>query len=134
MTTTNKGTLRIDFDDNNQPKVVFKPVNGNIWLHKSELASLFGVSIQTVHARIEAIYKTEAYRAEDTSEYRLYTSGNTIKYDKYRFNLEIIIALVFQINSWQAKLIREWFIGMMLKGNSVIDYPLPDNKQDFKMN
>ncbi|MDR1716950.1 MAG: ORF6N domain-containing protein [Prevotella sp.] len=26
MTTTDKGTIQIEFDDNNQPKVVFTPV------------------------------------------------------------------------------------------------------------
>lgn len=57
MTTTDKGTIQIEFDDNNQPKVVFTPVNGNIWLHKSKLVPLFEISIQTIHACIEAIYK-----------------------------------------------------------------------------
>lgn len=134
MTTTEKGTIEIDFDNNNQPIVVFKPVNGEVWMEKSELARLFGLYIQTINACIEKVYKSGGYRPEDTSEYHLYQSGHTIKYDKYRFNLAIIIALAFHLDSWQAKLIREWFVGTVLKGNSVIDYPLVDDKQNFRMN
>ena len=134
MTTTNKGTIRIDFGNNCQPIVIFKPINGEIWLHKNELPELFGVYIQSINNAIDAIYKAGGYRPEDTSEYHLYQSGNTIQYDKYRFNLPIIIALAFHLESWQAKLIREWFICMMLKGNSLINYPIPQDIQNFRMN
>lgn len=134
MTTTDKGIIRIDFDDNNQPKVIFKPVDADIWLYKNELIELFGVYAQTISCVIDTVYKNKAYRPEETSEYHLYQSGNVIKHDKYRFNLTIVIALAFHLDSWQAKLIREWFVNMVLRGNSVIDYPSVTNKQDFRMN
>jgi len=134
MTTTDKGTIQIEFDDNNQPKVLFKPVNGEVWLWNFELVELFGVYTQTINCAIDAIYKNKAYRPEETSEYHLYQSGNTIKYDKRRFNLTIIIALAFRLDSWQAKLLREWFISKMLIGNSVINYPITDITQKFEMN
>jgi len=134
MTTTDKGTIQIEFDDNNQPKVIFKPVNGEVWLWNFQLVELFGVYNQTINSAIEAIYKNKAYRPEETSEYHLYQSGNTIKYDKRRFNLTIIIALAFRLDTWQAKLLRERFISKMLIGNSVINYPLIDNQQSFEMN
>jgi len=134
MTTTDKGTIRIDFDDNNQPKVLFKPVNADIWLYKNELVELFGVYTRTINCAIDSIYKNKAYRPEETSEYHLYQSGNTIKHDKYRFNLTIVIALAFHLDSWQARLIREYFICMMLKGNSIINYPSVTNEQNFRMN
>lgn len=134
MTTTDKGTIKIEFDDNNLPKIIFKPVNREVWLWNFELVELFGVYTQTINCAIDAIYKNKAYRPEDTSEYHLYVSGNTIKYDKRRFNLTIIIALAFRLDSWQAKLLREWFVSKMLIGNSVINYPIMDMKQDFELN
>jgi len=134
MTTTDKGTIQIEFDDNNKPKVIFKPVNGEVWLWNFELVELFGVYTQSINSTIDAIYKNKAYRPEETSEYHLYQSGNTIKYDKRRFNLTIIIALAFRLDSWQAKLLREWFIRKMLVGNSVVNYPITDIIQDFEMN
>jgi len=134
MTTTHKGTIQIEFDHNNQPKVIFKPVNGEIWLYNFELVELFGVYTQTINSAIDAIYKTKAYRPEETSEYHLYQSGNTIKYDKRRFNLTIIIALTFRLDTWQAKLLREWFIKKILTGNSVINYPITDNRQNSELN
>ena len=134
MTITDKGTIKIEFDDTNKPKVIFKPVNGDVWLWNFELVELFGVYTQTINCAIDAIYKTNAYRPEETSEYHLYQSGNTIKYDKRRFNLTIIIALVLRLDSWQAKLLREWFIQKMLIGNSVIHFPITDNKQKAELN
>jgi len=134
MTTTDKGTIQIKFDDNNQPKVLFKPENGEVWLWNFELVELFGVYTQTINCAIDAIYKNKSYRPEDTSEYHLYQSGNTIKYDKRRFNLAIIIALAFRLDSWQAEMLREWFIKKMLIGNSVINYPLIDNQQHSNFN
>lgn len=134
MTTTDKGTIKIELDDNNQPKVIFKPVNGDVWLWNFELVELFGVYTQTINCAIDAIYKTKAYRPEETCEYHLYQSGNTIKYHKRRFNLTIIIALAFRLNSWQAKLLQEWFIQKLLIGNSVIYYPIMDITQNSEMN
>jgi len=134
MTTTDKGTIQIEFDDNNKPKLIFKPVNGEVWLWNFELVELFGVYTQTINCAINAIYKNKAYRPEETSEYHLYQSRNAIKYDKRRFNLTIIIALAFRLDTWQAKLLREWFIEKILIGNSIVNYPITDMKQKFEMN
>ena len=134
MTTTDKGTIQIEFGENHQPKVIFKPINGEVWLYNFELVELFGVYIQTINSAIVAIYKNKSYLPEDTSEYHLYQSGNTIKYDKQRFNLTIIIALAFHLDSWQAKLLREYFVSMILKGHSFVHYPLADDMQNFRMN
>lgn len=134
MTTTERGKLSIETDENNNHCIVFEPANGTVWMEKFELAQLFGVYIQTITAHLDAVYKTKAFRAEETSKYDFVVSGNSIRYDKTEFKLEIIIAVAFRVDSWQAKLIREWFMQMLFRGNLVIDYPIPNNRQDFEMN
>lgn len=134
MTTAEKGKLQIEIDDNNKHTIIFEPVNGTVWINKAELVELFSVYIQTINSHIEAVYKTKAFREEDTSKYDLYVSGNRIKYDMREFNLEIIIALAFRIDSWQAMVLREWFINKMLQGNSIVGYPLLSGEQDYISN
>lgn len=134
MTTTERGKLRLKTDDNNKHTIIFEPINGTVWMNKAELVELFGVYIQTINSHIEAMYRTKAFREEDTSKYDLYVSGNRIKCDMREFNLEIIIALAFRIDSWQAKVLREWFINKMLQGNSIVGYPLLGGEQNYMSN
>lgn len=103
-------------------------------MEKFELAQLFGVYVQTITAYLDAVYKTKAFRVEETSKYDFVISRNRIRYDKTDLNLEIIIAVAFRVDSWQARLIWKWFMQMLFRGNSIINYPRPDNKQNFELN
>lgn len=134
MTTIDKGKLQLETDDNNKHTIIFEPLNGTVWMNKAELVELFGVYIQTINSHIEAIYKTKAFREEDTSKYDLYVSGNRIKYDMREFNLEVIIALAFRIDSWQARVLRDWVICKMIRSNSIVGYPLSDEEQNHLLN
>lgn len=134
MISTERGKLQLETDDNNKHIIIFEPVNGTVWMNKVELVELFGVYIQTINSHIEAVYKTKAFREEDTSKYDLYVSGNRIKYDMREFNLEIIITLAFRIDSWQARVLREWVINKMIRGNSMVEYPLSGEEQDHLLN
>lgn len=134
MTIIERGKLQIETDDNNKHTITFEPVNATVWMNKAQLVELFGVYIQTINGHIEAIYKTKAFREEETSKYDLYVSGNRIKYDMREFNLEIIIALAFRIDSWQARVLREWVINKMIRGNSIVGYPLSGGEQNHLLN
>lgn len=134
MTTTKRGKLYIETDGNNKHTITFEPINNTVWMNKAELVELFGVYIQTINSHIEAIYKTKAFREEDTSKYDLYVSGNRIKYDMREFNLEVIIALAFRIDSWQAKVFRGWIINKLLNCNSIVEYPLSGEEQNHLLN
>lgn len=134
MTTRKRGKLYIETDGNNKHTITFEPINNTVWMNKAQLVELFGVYIQTINSHIEAVYKTKAFREEDTSKYDLYVSGNRIKYDMREFTLEIIIALAFRIDSWQAKVLREWIMASFIRGNLAVDYLLLDSKQNFALN
>lgn len=114
MKATNKGKLAIIIDENGNRQVIFEPVNGTIWLQKSELPSLFCVTIQVVRAGIDSIVKENIIDVEKSSKYELYTGGRRIKYDVREVSLDITIALAFRIDSPNAKVLREWFIEQLL--------------------
>lgn len=132
MTTPNTGILTIEFTDQDQPVVIFQPVNGEVWLSLPQLAELFGVFVRTLTADIETIYRANVFNEKETSRYNLYTSGTKIKYDKTHFNLEIIIALAFRIGTWQAQLIRRWIIKQLLERQ--INFTICQNNNLYHLN
>ena len=127
-----KGILRIDTDENNFLYVVFEPIDVTVWLRKSELPSLFNVNTQTVNSCLTSILKENIIDVKEACKYDLYVCGNRIRHDVREVNLEVILAMAFRINSPQAKILREWFIGRCLKPG-LCGFPL-DMEQGFSLN
>lgn len=83
------------------------PVDSDkIWMTETELAELFGAMIPTLKTAIQTIYKSGIVRESETKQYIRLPNGN--RADAY--NLEIIVALAFRLNSRQAAIIRQWLL------------------------
>jgi hypothetical protein len=52
----NKGLLSIRIDNNNKMCVVFKPVNGTVWMDRNELCGLFGCYMKDIDRCIGDIF------------------------------------------------------------------------------
>ncbi|PXV58451.1 hypothetical protein CLV62_1462 [Dysgonomonas alginatilytica] len=133
MKTTDKGKLAIVTDHNSNLQIIFEPVNNTVWLHKSELPSLLGVTVQAIHACLNAIRRENAIDVEQTCRYDLYVSGKRVCYDIREVNLKVIIAMAFRIHSPRADMLIEWFIGQCLKPK-LYDFPLCDTQQNYSLN
>ena len=120
MKTTNKGKLAITVDDNGSPQVIFEPVNGTVWLHKSELSSLFCVTRQTVNASLNSLSRGGIVDIKKTCFSELCVSANHVRHDLREVNMEVIIAMAFQISSPQAKILRKWFVRRCLYGIGIV--------------
>lgn len=75
----------------------------NVWMSEMELAELFGVMTPTLRAAIKAIYKNGALNPTTTQLCDLATSKSWAIY----YNLEVVIALAFRLNTYEASRIRE---------------------------
>ena len=75
--------------------------DGNIWMSFSELVVLFDVAVPTLKAAIRAIHKSGVI-AEHTQHCEVipYTYWATL------YNMDMIVALAFRINSYGAEKIR----------------------------
>lgn len=75
--------------------------DSNVWMSFSELVVLFDVAAPTLKAAIRAIHKSGAI-VEHTQhcEVMPYTYWATL------YNMDMIVALVFRVNSYGAKKIR----------------------------
>lgn len=81
-------------------------LTGNVWMTDYEIADLLGVTLPAVSSRIKSIYKSGVLSENDTYRYIRLENGN--RADAY--NMEMITALAFQLNSLPAKVFREWLV------------------------
>ena len=129
----NKGLLSIRIGDNNKMEVVFKPVDGNVWMDRNELCELFGCYLKDIDEPLETIFKKEMFRIEDTCRYHIIAGSKRVSYDITDVNLTVIIALTFIMTTPQAKTLRAWFIEQLLKIKN-LDIPFVNIGQDFMLN
>lgn len=78
----------------------------NVWMTDYEITDLFGVTSGAVRSHIKSIFKNGVLSESDTYRYILLENGN--RADAY--NMEMITALAFRLNSLPAKIFREWVV------------------------
>ena len=77
--------------------------SGNVWMSEMELVELFGVIAPTLRAAIKAIYKSEMLCLAATQRCDLAMPKSWVTF----YNLEMVIALAFRLNTYEASLIRQ---------------------------
>ena len=91
--------------------VIYAPHLGEVWMTAWEIAELFYVSGVTVKNTIKRIWKQGALKEFENHRYIKLDNGNSADV----FNLEIVMAIAFQIDTFQAKLFREYMIGKIVR-------------------
>lgn len=81
--------------------------SGNIWMSEMELVELFGVISPTLRAAIRAIYKSGTLCPVSTQRCGLATPKGWATF----YNLEVVIALAFRLNTYEASRIRQKVLG-----------------------
>ena len=77
--------------------------SGNVWMSEMELVELLGVIVPTLRAAIKAIYKRGTLCPVSTQRCDLAILKNWVTF----YNLEVVIALAFRLNTYEANLIRQ---------------------------
>lgn len=77
--------------------------SGNVWMSEMELVELFRVIAPTLRAAMKAIYKNGALNPATTQLCDLATSKSWATF----YNLEVVIALAFRLNTYEASRIRQ---------------------------
>ena len=80
----------------------------NVWMSEMELVELFGVIAPTLRTAIKAIYKSGTLCPVSTQRCDLATPKSWATF----YNLEVVIALAFRLNTYEASRIRQ----MVLEG------------------
>ncbi|MBR6660278.1 MAG: hypothetical protein IKL26_00270 [Bacteroidales bacterium] len=77
--------------------------SANVWMSEMELVELFGVIVPTLRAAIRAIYKSGTLCPVSTQRCDLATPASWATF----YNLEVVIALAFRLNTYEASRIRQ---------------------------
>ena len=76
---------------------------GNVWMSEVELMELFGVIAPTLRAAIKAIYKSGTLCPVVTQRCNTITPASWATF----YNLEMVVALAFRLNTYEASRIRQ---------------------------
>ncbi len=77
--------------------------SNDVWMSEMELVELFRVIAPTLRSAIKAIYKSGALSATTTRRCDVATPASWATY----YNLEVVIALAFRLNTYDASRIRK---------------------------
>ena len=94
--------------------------SGNVWMSEMELVELFGVIAPTLRVAIKAIYKSGMLCPVSTQRCDLATPASWATF----YNLEVVIALAFRLNTYEASRIRQKVLESLCKrkesGNNLL--------------
>ncbi|NDK07616.1 cell filamentation protein Fic [Candidatus Gracilibacteria bacterium] len=94
------------------PNIIF--YNDTIWMNQEQIGNLYGKAKNTISEHIKKIYSDKELDIANTSQNESkfgiseFTTENSFKKPKIYYNLQIIIAVGFKVNSPQAISFRTW--------------------------
>lgn len=89
--------------------------SGNVWMSEMELVEMFGVIAPTLRAAIKAIYKSGTLCPATTQRCDLATPKSWATF----YNFEVVIALAFRLNTYEASKIRQKLLESLSCQNKV---------------
>ena len=98
--------VAVNGDDKNSVEVRYE--DENIWITQKMLAVLYDVDVRTINYHIKKIFDdSELEEASVIRNFRI-TAADGKSYDTKHYNLQMIIAVGFKVNSERAVQFRKW--------------------------
>jgi hypothetical protein len=111
------GKLFMQMQENGSMKVIFEPVGSTVWLTDSQIARLLGCFKIKVTSNIRVILKSGIFREDDICRtYKYYVATKVFSERQgVLYNLDMIIALSYRINSYKSEIFRLWLTKRICK-------------------
>ena len=93
-------------DDKNSVEVRYE--NENIWITQKMLAVLYEVDVRTINYHIKKIFEDSELTEDSVIRKFRITAEDGKSYDTMHYNLQMIIAVGFKVNSERAVQFRKW--------------------------
>ena len=90
--------------------VIYAPHHGEVWMTVWEIAELLNVTGTAVKNTIKRIWKQSVLKDFRHSQYIKLENG----YSAHVYDMEVIIAIALQMDTYQALLFRKWFISKVV--------------------
>lgn len=107
----NENKIILYQDDNGITKVSVRFAEEDLWLTQKQIAEIYDTTQQNISQHIEGIYKDEELKSEATHKKFLLVQkeGNRdVKREVSHYNLDMIIALGYRVQSQIATRFRRW--------------------------
>jgi hypothetical protein len=111
-------------DGNNAPKVEVLFRMETLWLTQKSLSTLFGVGIPAISKHIKNIFETREIEENTVVSILEITASDGKDYKTIFYNLDLIIAVGYRVNSERAILFRSWATKVLkeyIQKGSVLD-------------
>lgn len=82
--------------------------DGTVWMTKNEICTLFNTYCSSVETNLKQLFKSDGLIEKTVKREELQASENGQKRIVEYFNLEVIIALAYRINSYPCIQLRKW--------------------------
>lgn len=90
--------------------VIYAPHHGEVWMTVWEIAELLNVTGTAVKNTIKRIWKQSVLKDFQHSQYIKLEN----EYSAHVYDMEVIIAIALQMDTYQALLFRQWFISKVV--------------------
>jgi hypothetical protein len=97
-------TSQITIDEG---RVTICPADREVWMTKHQIADLFGCFVAKVVSNIAAVLKSGLLDESRVCRFHRYKDGSGVEL----YNLEMITALAFRIDTRNADIFRRWLMG-----------------------
>lgn len=108
--------------------------SNDVWMSEMELVELFGVIAPTLRSAIRAIYKSGTLCPATTQRCDLATPKSWATF----YNLEVVIALAFRLNTYEASRIRQKILESLYQrienGINLLISLVSNNPKAFQLN
>ncbi len=126
-----RGTITIRNTNSDNVQIYLElSEDGTVWMTKNEIASLFNVYCSSVEARLKLLFKSNGLLQKTMKQEEHCTQINDKKCIVEYFNLEVIIALSYQQDSYPCIHFRQWIaeeVALSCKNRSPLFVPLETN-------
>ena len=106
--------------------VIYAPHHGEVWMTVWEIAELLNVTGTAVKNTIKRIWKQSVLKDFQHSQYIKLENG----YSAHVYDMEVIIAIALQMDTYQALLFRQWLISKVVNRK---DYQAEQVKHEHPM-
>ncbi|MDR1156455.1 MAG: virulence RhuM family protein, partial [Bacteroidales bacterium] len=111
-------------DSDNAPKVEVLLQHENLWLTQKSLSMLFDVNIPAISKHIKNIFETGELQENSVVSKMETTAADGKSYNTTFYNLDLVIAVGYRVNSGRAIIFRNWareILKEYIKKGSVLD-------------
>ncbi len=112
-------------DDKNSVEVRYE--DENIWITQKMLAALYEVETNTINYHIKKIFEDSELSEDSVIRKFRITASDGKSYDTKHYNLQMIIAVGFKVNSERAVQFRKW-VNFIAKEYTIKGYAMDDER------